>query len=246
MEKPVAVVTGASSGFGAATARRLAHEGYDVVCAARRADRIEALAAEIGGRFVAADITSADDVARLAEAAGPRVAVLVNNAGGALGQEPVGDADLAAWETMWRINVLGTAMVTKALMPAVLAAEGAIVFVTSTAADWGYEGGAGYCGAKAAERSMVESLRLEAYDKPIRVMEICPGMAKTDGFALTRFGGDEARAEAVYAGVANPLTADDVADAIVWMATRPSHVNIDRVVIRPRAQAAQYKVFRQA
>jgi len=245
MDKPVAVVTGASSGFGAATARRLAREGFDVVCAARRADRIEALAAEIGGRFVAADITSADDVARLAGAAGPRVAVLVNNAGGALGQEPVGDADLAAWETMWRTNVLGTALVTKALLPAVLAAEGAIVFVTSTAADWGYEGGAGYCGAKAAERSMVESMRLEVFDKPIRVMEICPGMAKTEGFALTRFGGDKARADAIYAGVASPLSADDVADAIVWMATRPSHVNIDRVVIRPRAQAAQYKVFRQ-
>jgi len=246
MEKPIAVVTGASSGFGAATSRQLAAAGFDVICAARRADRIDALATEIGGRAVVADITSAADVARLADAAGPSIAVLVNNAGGALGQEPVGDADLAAWESMWRTNVFGTALVTKALLPAVLAAQGAIVFVTSTAADWGYEGGAGYCGAKAAERSMVESMRLELFDKPIRVMEICPGMAKTDGFALTRYGGDQARADAVYAGVADPLSADDVADAIVWMATRPAHVNIDRLVIRPRAQAANHKVFRTA
>lgn len=119
-----------------------------------------------------------------------------------------------------------------------------IVFVTSVAADAGYEGGAGYCGAKAAERSIVETLRLELYDQPVRVCEIAPGMVHSDEFSLTRFGGDQARADAVYAGVANPLTADDVADAIDWIATRPAHVNIDRMTIRPRAQAAQHKVFR--
>ena len=241
--KPLAVVTGASSGIGAATARLLAAAGFDVLCAARRAEAVEQLAAQIGGRAIATDITDPADVARLARAAGPEVAVLVNNAGGAIGLEPVADADLDAWETMWRTNVLGTARVTKALVPALTAASGVVVFVTSVAADAGYENGAGYCGAKAAERAMVESLRLELYDQPVRVTEICPGMVHTEGFSLTRFHGDQARADAVYAGVPGPLSADDVADAIVWMATRPSHVNIDRMTIRPRAQAG-HKVHR--
>lgn len=239
-----AVVTGASSGIGAATARRLAAQGYRVICAARRAERVEALAAEIDGVPVACDITDADDVARLAEVAGSRLDVLVNNAGGAVGLEPVAEADFDAWERMLQVNLIGTGRVTKALLPSLVAAHGAIVFVTSTAADWGYEGGAGYCAAKAAERSVVETLRLEAVAEPVRVMEICPGMVHTEEFSLVRFGGDQGRADSVYAGVAEPLTADDVADAIVWMATRPAHVNVDRVTIRPRAQAAQYKVHR--
>jgi NADP-dependent 3-hydroxy acid dehydrogenase YdfG len=222
----------------------LAAQGFDVVCAARRADRVEHLAAEIGGRAVVADVTIAQDVARLAAVAGPRVDVLVNNAGGAVGLEPVADADLGAWETMWQTNVFGTAQVTKAILPALTAACGIVVFVTSTAADASYEGGAGYCGAKAAERAVVESLRLELFDQPVRITEICPGMVRTDEFALKRFDGDRARAAAVYAGVGEPLSAEDVADAIAWMATRPSHVNIDRLTIRPRAQAAQYKVHR--
>ena len=241
---PVAVVTGASSGIGAATARLLAAAGFDVICAARRVERIEQLAAEIGGRALAVDITDPAAVDRLAQAAGPRLAVLINNAGGAIGMEPVADADLDAWETMWRTNVLGTARVTKALVPALIAAGGVVVFVTSVAADAGYENGGGYCGAKAAERSMVESMRLELFDQPIRITEICPGMVHTPEFSLTRFHGDQARADAVYAGVPGPLTAEDVADAIVWMATRPAHVNIDRLVIRPRAQAAGHKVHR--
>ncbi len=243
-EQPLAVVTGASSGIGAATARALARSGFRVICAARRADLIEALADEIGGQAVTCDVTSADDVAALAATVGGRCAVLVNNAGGALGLEPVAAADLDAWERMYQVNVLGTALVTKALLPALVGAAGVIVFVTSVAADAGYEGGAGYCGAKAAERSIVETLRLELYDQPVRVCEIAPGMVHSDEFSLTRFGGDQARADAVYAGVANPLTADDVADAIDWIATRPAHVNIDRMTIRPRAQAAQHKVFR--
>ena len=239
-----AVVTGASSGIGEATARLLARQGFRVICAARRADRVEALAAEIGGVAVACDITSDEDVARLADAAGGRLDVLINNAGGALGLEPVGEADLAAWAAMLQTNLIGTTRVTKALLPALVAAEGVIVFVTSTAADAGYEGGAGYCAAKAGERAVVESLRLELYDVPVRITEICPGMVRTEGFSLTRFGGDEDRAAAVYRGVAEPLTAEDVADAITWMATRPAHVNIDRMTIRPRAQAAQHKVYR--
>ena len=239
-----AVVTGASSGIGEATARLLARQGFRVICAARRADRVEALAAEIGGVAVECDITSDDDVARLAAAAGGSLDVLVNNAGGALGLEPVGEADLAAWAAMLQTNLIGTTRVAKALLPALVAAEGVIVFVTSTAADAGYEGGAGYCAAKAGERAVVESLRLELYDVPVRITEICPGMVRTEGFSLTRFGGDEDRAAAVYRGVAEPLTAEDVADAITWMATRPAHVNIDRMTIRPRAQAAQHKVHR--
>lgn len=240
-----AVVTGASSGIGAATARLLAREGFRVICAARRADRIEALAAEIGGVAVECDITSDDDVARLAAAAGGSLDVLVNNAGGALGLEPVSEADLDAWTSMLQTNLIGTTRVTKALLPALIAAEGVIVFVTSTAADAGYEGGAGYCAAKAGERAVVESMRLELFDVPVRITEICPGMVRTEGFSVTRFGGDEDRAAAVYRGVAEPLSAEDVADAITWMATRPSHVNIDRLTIRPRAQAAQHKVYRE-
>lgn len=239
-----AVVTGASSGIGAATARLLAAQGFRVICAARRTMRIEALAEEIGGLAVACDITSDDDVARLAESVGGHLDVLVNNAGGALGLEPVAEADLAKWASMIATNTIGTARVTKALLPAITAARGIIVFVTSTAADSGYEGGAGYCAAKAGQRSVVESLRLELFDQPVRITEICPGMVATEEFSLTRFDGDESRAARVYDGVAEPLTAEDVADTIVYMATRPSHVNIDRVTIRPRAQAAQHKVHR--
>lgn len=239
-----AVVTGASSGIGEATARRLAQEGYRVICAARRVERIERLADEIGGVAVECDITKPDDVSRLADAAGQGLDVLINNAGGAVGLEPVAEADLDAWETMLATNLLGTARVTKALLPALIAAEGAIVFVTSTAAEAGYEGGAGYCAAKAGERSVVESLRLELFDQPVRIMEISPGMVRTEEFSLTRFDGDQRQADSVYDGVPEPLVAEDIADAIGWMTTRPRHVNIDRLTIRPRAQAAQHKVHR--
>ena len=245
-ERGVAVITGASSGIGAATARQLATDGFDVICAARRAERVQALAAEIGGRAVACDITVQADVDALTAAVGAELAVLVNNAGGAIGLEPVSAADLDAWEQMYAVNVLGTERVTRALLPALIAARGAVVFVTSTAADAAYEGGAGYCGVKAAERMIAGSLRLEFYDQPVRITEISPGMVATEEFSLTRFGGDQAKAEAVYAGVPDPLQAVDVAEAIAWMATRPAHVNIDRLVIRPVAQAANHKVFRRS
>ena len=238
------MVTGASSGIGEATARSLAAAGYRVVCAARRAERIGALADEIGGVAVPCDVTDQADVDALAAVAGDRVDLLVNNAGGALGQNPVAEAEIDAWRRMYDVNVLGAGRVTRALLPALVAAEGTVVFVTSTAAEAPYEGGAGYCGVKAAERSLAGSLRLELYDRPVRVCEISPGMVRTDEFSLTRFGGDRARADAVYAGVPDPLLAEDVAEAICLMATRPAHVNIDRLVIRPRAQAANHKVFR--
>lgn len=244
MNNRIAVVTGASSGIGAATARRLAAEGFHVFCAARRAERIEDLAREIGGTAVVCDITSDDDVARLAGTVGERLDVLVNNAGGAFGMEPVAEADLAAWSQMFELNVIGTTRVTQALLPALVAAEGVAVFVTSTAAEAVYEGGAGYCGAKAAAKFVKDALRLELVDQPVRFCEVAPGMVHTDEFALTRFGGDKGRADAVYEGVADPLVADDVADIIAFVATRPSHVNIDSVVVRPRAQASQQKVHR--
>ena len=239
-----AVVTGASSGIGAATARALAADGYRVVCAARRHDRVRALAAEIGGVAVACDITVDDDVAALVEEVGDQLTLLVNNAGGALGQETLAEADLDAWQRMYETNVLGTARVTNALLPALEAGEGTVVFLTSTAAESAYEGGGGYNAAKAGERMLAGALRLELSGHPVRVCEVSPGMVHTPEFSLTRFGGDQARADAVYDGVPDPLTAEDVAEVIAWVASRPAHVNVDRVVVRPRAQASNFKVFR--
>jgi len=242
--RPVAVVTGASGGIGAATARRLAALGFRVVCAARRADRIDALAAELGGRAVVCDVTSVDDVAALAVAVGRRCDLLVNNAGGAFGADPVAGADLDRWRAMYEVNVIGVVAVTKALLPALVASQGQIVVIGSTAGQVAYEGGGGYVAAKFAVRSVVDTLRLELWDQPVRVCEIAPGMVRSEGFALTRFDGDQTKADAVYAGVAEPLTAEDIAECVAWVATRPSHVNIDRMIVRPRAQAAQHKVHR--
>lgn len=239
-----AVVTGASSGIGAATARALAAAGYRVFCAARRFDRVHEAAAEIDGVAVSCDITDPDDVAMLAEAVGDRLDLLVNNAGGAVGAEPLAAADFDAWVTMFESNVLGAGQVTKALLPALRAAEGTVVFVTSTAAEAAYEGGAGYNAAKAGERMIAGALRLELCGEPVRVCEVSPGMVHTEEFSLVRYHGDQDKADAVYAGVPDPLSAADVADAIAWVATRPAHVNIDRLVVRPRAQAANHKVFR--
>lgn len=244
MSQPIAVVTGASSGIGAATARLLAKQGYQVFCAARRENRITELAAQIGGVALGCDISNDEDVAALAAAVGQRCDLLVNNAGGALGSDPVATADFGQWQTMFDTNVIGTARVTQALLPALEAAEGTIVTVTSTAAEAPYEGGAGYCGAKVAERYMMGALRLELCGKPIRVCEVSPGMVHTEEFSLTRFGGDQERANAVYAGVPDPLQAEDLAEVIGWIASRPPHVNIDRIVVRPRAQAANHKVHR--
>ncbi|MCW2850943.1 MAG: short-chain dehydrogenase/reductase [Nocardioides sp.] len=240
-----AVVTGASSGIGAATARTLARAGFHVFCAARRADRVEALAAEIDGTPVVCDVTSRDDVAALAAQVGERLDVLVNNAGGAFGSSPVAQADSDEWRRMYEVNVIGLVQVTRALLPAlVTSGAGVILNVGSTAGRVAYEGGGGYTAAKHGTQVVTETLRLELWDQPVRVCEIAPGMVKTDEFALVRFEGDRERAEAVYEGVAEPLTAEDVADAIGWMVTRPAHVNIDELVIRPRAQAAQHKVHR--
>jgi NADP-dependent 3-hydroxy acid dehydrogenase YdfG len=241
-----AVVTGASSGIGAATARVLAGSGFRVVCSARRLDRVEALAAEIDGVAVGCDVTSDADVARLVEAAGDRVHVLVNNAGGALGLEPVAEGNVELWRTMYETNVLGTLRVTKALLPALVAAdgEGIVVNVGSVAGFTAYEGGGGYTVAKHGVHVMTDTLRLELVEQPVRITLVAPGMVQTEEFSLTRFGGDRERADAVYAGVTGQLVAEDVADAIGWMATRPAHVNVDLLVLKPRAQAAPHKVQR--
>jgi NADP-dependent 3-hydroxy acid dehydrogenase YdfG len=245
MATKTAVVTGSSSGIGEATARRLAAEGYSVICAARRTDRIAALAEEIGGTAVRCDVTSAEDVKALREAVGDRLDVLVNNAGGAFDANPVAEADLDSWARTYEVNVLGTVRLTKALLPALIASgAGDVLFVGSTAGLVSYEGGASYTAAKHGVHTLAETLRLELFDQPVRVVEIAPGMVRTEEFALNRVQ-DQDRAEAVYRGVREPLVAEDVADCIAWALTRPHHVNVDLLVVRPRAQAAQHKVHRE-
>ncbi|MEV0597079.1 SDR family NAD(P)-dependent oxidoreductase [Nonomuraea cavernae] len=240
-----AVVTGASSGIGEATARRLAAEGYHVVAGARRRERLDKLAAEVPSITpFTLDVTSQESVDALV-ASLDRCDVLVNNAGGALGVEPVAEGRVDDWQRMYDTNVLGTLRMTRALLPLLIGSgDGVLVLLTSTAGFTPYEGGGGYVAAKHAQSSMAGTLRLELVGEPVRVVEIAPGMVHSEGFAVTRFRGDAAAASRVYEGVPDPLTSDDVADAIAWCVTRPAHVNIDRVVMRPRAQAAQHKVHR--
>lgn len=191
------------------------------------------------------DVTDPGSVEALRVAAGEVVHVLVNNAGGAFGAAPVESADAAQWRAMYDVNVVGLMQVTQALLPALRASGDAVIInVGSTAGRIAYETGAGYTAAKHGTKVVTETLRLELVGEPIRISEIAPGMVHTDEFSLVRFGGDQAKADAVYAGVPDPLVAEDVADAIVWVATRPAHVNIDELVIKPRAQAAQHKVHR--
>ncbi|WP_369218370.1 SDR family NAD(P)-dependent oxidoreductase [Streptomyces flavofungini] len=247
----IAIVTGASSGIGAATARGLAEAGYRVVLTARRKDRIEALAAELteAGQEATAyalDVTDRAAVDTFATAF-KKIAVLVNNAGGALGADTIAKGDPADWRQMYETNVIGTLNVTQALLPALTASgDGTVVVLSSTAGHGTYEGGGGYVAAKHAEHVLAETLRLEIVGTPVRVIEVAPGMVKTEEFALTRFGGDSEKAAKVYAGVAEPLTADDVAETITWAVTRPPHVNIDLLVVRPRAQASNTKVHRES
>ena len=246
----IAVVTGASSGIGAATARRLVSEGFHVVVAARRTDRLAALVDEIGSATaVECDVTSDESVAALAAAVAGldgTLTLLVNNAGGARGLDPVSTGSVDDWQWMFDVNVLGTLRVTKALLPALEASgRGTIVTIGSTAAFTVYEGGGGYTAAKHAQNALVGTLRLEIVGKPVRVVEIDPGMVRTDEFSVNRFGGDQERADAIYAGVKEPLVADDIADCVAFVATRPHHVNIDRLVVRPIVQAAQHKVHRE-
>lgn len=239
----VAVITGASSGIGEATARRLAADGFELVLGARRTERLQAVARETGARAYYLDVTDTESVNQFV-ARVDRCDLLVNNAGGALGLEPVAEADEARWRWMFEANVLGTVRMTKALLPKLLAGEnGHIVVVSSIAGLEVYEGGGGYAAAKHAETVVAETLRLELIGQPLRVTEIDPGMVETE-FSLVRFGGDAQRAAQVYAGMV-PLTADDIADCISWAVTRPWWVNVDRIVIKPRAQVQATKVFRE-
>jgi NADP-dependent 3-hydroxy acid dehydrogenase YdfG len=240
----VAVITGASSGIGAAAARALARDGLQVVLGARRLERLEELAAEIGGEAVALDVADPDSVEEFA-ARLPRCDVLINNAGGAHGLEPLGEADEDKWRTMYEANVLGTMRMTRALLPRLVASgDGHIVSITSIAGFEAYRGGAGYIAAKHAQRSLLRVLRLELLGEPVRVTEIAPGMVETE-FSLVRFGGDEEAARRVYQGM-TPLSAEDVAECIRWAIAQPSHVNIDEIVVRPRDQAAAIEVHRDS
>lgn len=244
------VVTGASSGIGEATARLLAERGWHVVGIARRAERLAALAAETGIDVIAADLTRAEDVARVREeleALGP-IHALVNNAGGAFDMATVEAGDPDDWRAMYEINVIAVQQMIRSLLPSLR--EGArdagvadILTVTSIAGHVAYERGAGYNAAKFAAHALMAVLRLELAGEPIRVLEVAPGMVRTD-FSLVRFKGDQARADAVYDGVPNPLVADDIAEAIVHAIELPAHVNLDLVTIKPVAQAAPHKVIR--
>jgi NADP-dependent 3-hydroxy acid dehydrogenase YdfG len=237
-----AVITGASSGIGAATARTLAGDGFDVVLGARRLERLQALADELDGRALALDVTDPASVAEFA-AALTGCDVLVNNAGGALGLGAIAEADEDQWRQMYETNVLGTMRLTRALLPALIASgNGHVVGVTSIAAFEVYRGGAGYTAAKHAQRALMKTLRLELLGEPVGVTEILPGMVETE-FSLVRLG-DERAADEVYRGM-TPLSAEEVAECIRWAVTQPAHVNVDEIVVRPRDQATATEVHRR-
>jgi NADP-dependent 3-hydroxy acid dehydrogenase YdfG len=242
MNNPIAVVTGASAGIGAATARHLASAGFDVILGARRLDRLSAVAAEVNGTAIELDVTDPKSIETFC-ARVPACHVLVNNAGGARGLDRVLDADEAQWQWMWETNVIGTLRMTKALLPKLIdSGNGHVVTVTSIAATEIYDGGAGYTAAKHAQSALHNTLRGEHLGAPVRFTEVLPGMVETD-FSVNRFDGDAARADKVYEGL-EPLTADDVADVITFAVTRPAHVNLDQIVMKPRAQASATRAFR--
>jgi len=245
--KKVAVVTGASSGIGAATSLLLANNGYRVLAAARRLDRLQELASRhenIETHVV--DVTDQASVDEFMHAiAGIEIDVLVNNAGGAFDSSSVLDSDPEIWKKSFDVNVVGALRITKAIAPSMIKAnKGHIVVLTSTAGHVAYENGGSYVAAKFAERSLANTLRLELNGTPIRISEIAPGMVKTDEFAVVRNAGDKDKAAKVYEGVEHPLTAQDIAESIYWTVNLPAHVNIDSMIIRPVAQAANHKVHR--
>jgi NADP-dependent 3-hydroxy acid dehydrogenase YdfG len=238
-----AVITGASSGIGAATARALAGEGYRTILGARRLDRLEQLAAEVGGEAIVLDVADPASVESFA-ATVDACDVLVNNAGGALGLDSIADADEEKWLTMYESNVMGQMRMTRALLPKLIeSGDGHVVGVTSIAAIEPYVGGAGYNAAKHAQRAMLRVLRQELLGQPVRVTEVAPGMVETE-FSLVRFGGDENAAARVYEGM-RPLGAEDVAECIRWALAQPPHVNVDEIIVRPRDQATATGVHRE-
>ncbi|MBF6488514.1 SDR family NAD(P)-dependent oxidoreductase [Nocardia otitidiscaviarum] len=239
-----AVVTGASSGIGEATARELAKQGYHVYVGARRVDRLEKLAAEIGGTALPLDVTDEESVRAFTEAV-DSVDVLVNNAGGAKGLATVADADLDDWRWMWETNVLGTLRMTKALLPKLIASgDGLIVTITSVAAFQAYDNGSGYTSAKHAQAVLHRTLRGELLGQPVRLTEIAPGAVETE-FSLVRFDGDEERAAGVYRGI-DPLVAQDIAEIVGFVASRPPHVNLDQIIVKPRDQAEAGRFARRS
>jgi NADP-dependent 3-hydroxy acid dehydrogenase YdfG len=240
----IAVVTGASSGIGAATARALAGAGFRVFLGARREERLREVAEPLGGTALPLDVTDAASVEAFVAALPPEVHVLVNNAGGAWGLDRIENAVDDDWIRMWETNVLGTMRLTRGLLPALKASgDGHVVNLGSIAAFETYIGGAGYTGAKHAERALTRTLRLELLGQPVRVTDVAPGLVETE-FSLVRFKGDAERAQGVYRGL-QPLTAEDIADCVLWAVTRPSHVNIDEIVVRPRDQATATAVHRR-
>lgn len=242
MPQRTAVVTGASSGIGAATARLLSQQGWHVVVGARRLDRLEELAAEIGGTAHVLDVTDQASVDAFCEAVGD-CHLLVNSAGGALGTTSVAEADDDEWLRMFELNVMGTLRLTRALLPKLIASgDGQVVSIGSLAAIEPYPGGAGYNAAKHAVKALTRVLRLEMKGQPIRVCEIDPGAVETE-FSVVRFSGDQERADKIYEGM-TPLTAEDVAEAIAWVASRPARVNIDQMLIMPRDQVSAQVVHR--
>ena len=239
----VAVVTGASSGIGAATAARLASEGFHVIAGARRSDRLQEVAEACGAQALPLDVTSTESVRSFCEQV-PRCDVLINNAGGALGLSPVAEADEEQWRWMYDANVLGVMRMTRELLPKLVdSGDGHVVTIGSIAGIETYDGGGGYTAAKHAARAVMDTLRLELLGQPVRVTEIDPGLVETE-FSVVRFGGDTGRAAKVYEGL-TPLTAEDIADCVGWAVTRPSHVNIDQLVVRPRDQARAQRVHRR-
>lgn len=246
------LITGASSGFGAAAARAFAREGSNLLLGARRVDRIEQVAAEcrkLGAPAAQAHVldvsktASVDEFTRWVQTITKRVDVLVNNAGGAHGVDPVATAKDEDWEAMFEINVLGVLRMTRATLPLMKDTQGSIINIGSVAGRVAYEGGAAYCGAKAAELQITRALRLELCGTGLRVSTIDPGMAETE-FSVVRFKGDEEKAKKVYEGV-EPLTSEDIAETLVWVASRPAHVCIDEMLIKCTDQAAIHKVHRR-
>lgn len=239
------VVTGASSGIGEATCRQLAASGWSVVAVARREERLVALAEAIGCEYHVCDVTDrarVDEVAERILAAGPVHGVVIN-AGGARGMDPVAEGNGEDWEAMYRVNVLGALNTAQAFLPQLRRDGGDLVFLTSTAAHETYPGGGGYTASKHAEAMIPETLRLELLGEPVRIFQVCPGMVKTEEFSLNRLGSRDA-AEKVYEGVDAPLVADDIANVIVYCLSLPAHVVLDRIDIRPRAQANTMNVAR--
>ncbi len=243
MAQRTAVVTGASSGIGAASARALAADGWHVVLGARRTDRLEALAEEIGGTALRLDVTDQESVDAFCDAIGS-CDLLLNNAGGALGTSSIAEGDVDEWQWMYDVNVLGTLRVTKALLPKLVASgDGQVINIGSIAAREPYKGGGGYNAAKHAVAAMTRVLRIELLGQPVRVSEIDPGMVETE-FSLVRFGGDAEKAAKVYEGV-TPMSAEDIADAVRWVASRPKHVNIDQILMLATAQTSAQVIHRE-